>query len=307
MARLLRRNFDAIFDARLARGRRVLPRRSRPTRLARRRRNVMRQALAGMLWCKQFYYYDVDKWLDEHAASIRSRPAGRLPRNNEWFHMINDDIISMPDKWEYPWYAAWDLAFHTLAAGDGRSGLRQGAARLLMLRESVPASQRPDSRLRVEFQRRESAGACLGHAVPVSAWKSVATARAIVDFLKRAFNKLLLNFTWWVNRKDRSGKNVFEGGFLGLDNIGVFDRSAPLPTGRLPGAGGRHGLDGLFCQNMLEIASELAAYDPVYEDMAMKFVEHFLWIAAAMNRMGGQNTGMWDEEDGFYLRRAAAA
>jgi Mannosylglycerate hydrolase MGH1-like glycoside hydrolase domain len=257
--------------------------------------NVMRQAIAGMLWSKQYYYWDADSWLEEHRAHPLHH-GSRQFRNREWFHMVNDDVISMPDKWEYPWYAAWDLAFHTLPIGivDPEFAKRQMELMLqgLYLHPSgqIPAYEWNFSDVNP----------------PVHAWATLflhRTEQALrgevdVDFLKAAFNKLMLNFTWWVNRKDRFGKNVFEGGFLGLDNIGVFDRSAPLPTGGyLEQADGTAWM-ALFTQNMLEIAVEIAAHDRTYEDMAFKFVEHFLYIAAGMNKSGPD--GMWDEEDGFY-------
>jgi hypothetical protein len=258
--------------------------------------NVMRQAIAGMLWSKQFYYYDVDKWLEEHGADPFN-PKRRAPRNDRWHHMYNADIVSMPDKWEYPWYAAWDLAFHILALTlvDEDFGKQQLD---LMLREGYlhPNGQLPA----YEWNFGDVNP-------PVHAWSSVFTYRlekirkgkGDLDWLERSFQKLLLNFTWWVNRKDRSGSNVFEGGFLGLDNIGVFDRSAPLPTGgHLEQADGTAWM-ALFCQNMLEIAVELAMHRPAYAEMALKFIEHFLWIASAMIHTGG-DTGLWDEEDGFF-------
>src|SRR6516165_8129695 len=257
---------------------------------------VHRQALAGMLWSKQFYFFDVDRWLTEHDAHPL---LGRLmaPRNSDWFHMFNGDVISMPDKWEYPWYAAWDLAFHVIALtlvdpDFGKQQLR------LMLRERYlhPNGQIPA----YEWNFGDVNP-------PVHAWSTIFTYRlekaktgvGDTEWLKSNFQKLLLNFTWWVNRKDRSGRNVFEGGFLGLDNIGVFDRSSPLPTGGyLEQADGTAWM-ALFCQNMLEIAGELAQTDPDYVDMTLKFCEHFLWIASSMANVGG-DMGMWDEEDGFY-------
>jgi len=258
--------------------------------------NVMRQAIAGMLWSKQFYYYDVDKWLEEHGADPFN-PKRRAPRNDHWHHMYNADIVSMPDKWEYPWYAAWDLAFHILALTlvDEDFGKQQLD---LMLREGYlhPNGQLPA----YEWNFGDVNP-------PVHAWSTIFTYRlekirkgkGDLDWLERSFQKLVLNFTWWVNRKDRSGSNVFEGGFLGLDNIGVFDRSAPLPTGgHLEQADGTAWM-ALFCQNMLEIAVELAMHRPAYAEMALKFIEHFLWIASAMIHTGG-DTGLWDEEDGFF-------
>jgi mannosylglycerate hydrolase MGH1-like protein len=258
--------------------------------------NVMRQALAGMLWSKQSYYYDVDKWLDEHGADP-FKPTHRASRNEHWHHMYNNHVLSMPDKWEYPWYAAWDLAFHVLALTlvDPDFGKQQLD---LILGEQYlhPNGQIPA----YEWNFGDVNP-------PVHAWATIFTYRteaarggqADLDWLEGAFQKLLLNFTWWVNRKDRSGSNAFEGGFLGLDNIGVFDRSAPLPTGGyLEQADGTAWM-ALFCQNMLEISMELARHRPAYVEMTLKFVQHFLWIAAALLHAGGE-TGMWDEEDGFF-------
>jgi hypothetical protein len=259
--------------------------------------NVMRQALAGMLWSKQFYYYDVDRWLDEHGADPFQGRSHRAPRNGHWQHLYNADILSMPDKWEYPWYAAWDLAFHVLALTlvDEDFGKQQLE---LMLREPYlhPSGQLPA----YEWNFGDVNP-------PVHAWSTIFTYRldqlrhgvGDLDWLERSFQKLALNFTWWVNRKDRSGNNAFEGGFLGLDNIGVFDRSAPLPTGGyLEQADGTAWM-ALFCQNMIEIAAELSRSKPAYGDMALKFIHHFLWIASGLMHAGG-GTGMWDEEDGFF-------
>ncbi|MGO9918761.1 MAG: MGH1-like glycoside hydrolase domain-containing protein [Isosphaeraceae bacterium] len=259
--------------------------------------NVMRQALAGMMWSKQFYHYDVDRWLEERGSDPFKASRKAAPRNDRWHHMYNGDVISMPDKWEYPWYAAWDLAFHVLALTlvDPEFGKQQLK---LMLRERY---MHPNGQIPAYEWNFGDVNP------PVHAWATIFTYRLEKgqqgegdrEWLKNCFQKLLLNFTWWVNRKDRSGRNVFEGGFLGLDNIGVFDRSAPLPTGGyLEQADGTAWM-ALYCENMLEIAAELALTDPDYEDMALKFCEHFLWIASAMGHLGG-DTGMWDEEDGFY-------
>ena len=257
--------------------------------------NVMRQAIAGMLWSKQYYYWDGDAWLEEHRAHPLHHHSRQF-RNCEWFQMINNDIISMPDKWEYPWYAAWDLAFHTLPLGIVDPDFAKDQLKLMLrARYLHPSGQIP------AYEWNFSDVNPPVHAFATLFLHRVEQARrgeTDVEFLKLAFSKLLLNFTWWVNRKDRFGKNVFEGGFLGLDNIGVFDRSAPLPTGGyLEQADGTAWM-ALFTQNMLELAIELAAHDPTYEDMAFKFAEHFCFIAAAMNRPGPD--GMWDEEDGFY-------
>jgi hypothetical protein len=259
--------------------------------------NVMRQALAGMLWSKQFYLYDVDKWLEERGCDPFKESRKAAPRNDHWHHMYNGDVISMPDKWEYPWYAAWDLAFHVIALtiADPDFGKHQLK---LMLRERY---MHPNGQIPAYEWNFGDVNP------PVHAWSTIFAYRlekgqkgeGDKEWLKSCFQKLLLNFTWWVNRKDRSGRNVFEGGFLGLDNIGVFDRSAPLPTGgHLEQADGTAWM-ALFCQNMMEIAAELALTDPDYTDMALKFTEHFLWIASAMAHLGG-DTGMWDEEDGFF-------
>ena len=259
------------------------------------RANVMRQGLAGMLWSKQYYYFDADRWLDEHQAHPLHRGANPV-RNRDWFHMVNDDIISMPDKWEYPWYAAWDLAFHTTALSVVDPDFARDQLKLML----TGHYQHPNGQVPAYEWNFSDVNP------PVHAWATLFLHRldvgrrgeADIEFLKAAFSKLTLNFTWWVNRKDRNGKNVFEGGFLGLDNIGVFDRSAPLPTGgHLEQADGTAWM-ALFSQNMAELAVELAAHDSMYDDMAAKFFEHFLWIAAGMN--GAGRDGMWDEKDGFY-------
>src|SRR5947207_1104043 len=241
--------------------------------------NVMRQALAGMLWSKQFYHYDVDKWLEERGSDPFKETRKQAPRNEHWHHMYNGDIISMPDKWEYPWYAAWDLAFHVLALTlvDPDFGKKQLK---LMLRERY---MHPNGQIPAYEWNFGDVNP------PVHAWATIFTYRlerahkgeGDREWLKSNFQKLLLNFTWWVNRKDRSGRNVFEGGFLGLDNIGVFDRSAPLPTGGyLEQADGTAWM-ALFCQNMLQIAVELAMTDEDYAERALKFMQHFLWIGSA--------------------------
>lgn len=258
---------------------------------------VMRQALAGMLWTKQFYLYDVDRWLEERGSDPFKETRKQSPRNDHWHHMYNGDILSMPDKWEYPWYAAWDLAFHVVALTlvDPEFGKRQLK---LMLRERY---MHPNGQIPAYEWNFGDVNP------PVHAWSAIftytlekmKTGQGDRDWLKSCFHKLLLNFTWWVNRKDRNGRNVFEGGFLGLDNIGVFDRSAPLPTGGyLEQADGTAWM-ALFAQNMLQIAAELSITDADYGEMAVKFAEHFLWIASSMAKLGG-SVGMWDEEDGFF-------
>ena len=257
--------------------------------------NVMRQALAGMLLSKQFFFFDGDNWLDEHNSNPL-HSGYKNSRNSEWYHMLNEDIISMPDKWEYPWYAAWDLAFHAIPLSIVDPDFAKEQMRLM----TNGAYIHPNGQLPAYEWNFSDVNP------PVHAWATLFMHRTElalrgetdINFLKSVFHKLLLNFTWWVNRKDRFGKNVFEGGFLGLDNIGVFDRSAPLPTGGyLEQADGTAWM-ALFSQNMLELALELAAEDPVYEEMVFKFVEHFYFIASAMNQAG--DDGMWDEEDGFY-------
>jgi hypothetical protein len=258
---------------------------------------VMRQALAGMLWSKQFFFFDVDKWLVEHGVDpMKPNPNSPLIRNSQWFHMVNHHIISMPDKWEYPWYAAWDLAFHAIALSTVDTDFAKEQLDLMLEELFIhPTGQIPAYEWNFSDVNP-----------PVHAWATIflyRTEQALkgkgdLEFLKRSFSKLMLNFSWWVNRKDRYGNNLFEGGFLGLDNIGVFDRSAPLPTGgHLEQADGTAWVS-LFCQNMAEISAELASNDPFYESMAAKFADHFLWIARAMNQTGPD--GMWDEEDGFY-------
>jgi hypothetical protein len=261
-------------------------------------KNVMRQAFSGMLWSKQFYHYDVRTWLNGDPAGPPP-PQERLKgRNKDWTHLYNDDIISMPDKWEYPWYAAWDLAFHCipLALVDPDFAKEQ---LILLLREWYmhPNGQLP---------AYEWAFGDVNP--PVHAWaawrvyKIERRLRGVADrgFLEKVFHKLLLNFTWWVNRKDPDGMNIFQGGFLGLDNIGVFDRSAPLPTGgNLEQSDGTSWM-GMYCLNMLAIALELAKEDQAYEDVASKFFEHFVNIAHAINDVGADGRSLWDDEDGFY-------
>jgi len=266
-----------------------------PSRVSEDAANVMRQALAGMLWSKQHFFYDTDKWLEEHGADPM-RPSPRQVRNREWFHVIGNHVISMPDKWEYPWFAAWDLAFHTLALSSVDIDFAKEQLDLLLRQMYLhPTGQIPAYEWNFSDVNP-----------PVQAWATVFLYRmeqalrgnTDLSFLKRMFGRLASNFGWWVNRKDRFGRSLFEGGFLGLDNIGVFDRSAPLPTGgHLEQADGTAWV-ALFCQNMLEIAFELAASDPTYEELASNYAMEFLFIARAMNAIGPQ--GMWDEEDGFY-------
>jgi hypothetical protein len=261
-------------------------------------RRVQRQAFAGMLWSKQFYYYDLKRWLKGDPSQPAPPAERNRGRNCDWEHLYNADVISMPDKWEYPWYAAWDLAFHCipLALVDPDFAKEQ---LVLMLREWYmhPNGQIPA----YEW--------ALGDVnPPVHAWAAwrvykidaKRTGQPDVAFLERIFHKLMLNFTWWVNRKDAEGRNLFQGGFLGLDNIGVFDRSAPLPTGGYIEQSDGTSWMAMYTLNMLAIALELAHRDPVYEDVASKFFEHFVHITHAMNHMARDGVGLWDEADGFY-------
>ncbi|HET9883865.1 MAG TPA: glucosidase [Candidatus Binatia bacterium] len=271
----------------------VIPQNTSPDR-----RNIMRQALAGLLWSKQFYHYDVDRWLKGDPGGPEPARERLKGRNSEWRHLYNADVISMPDKWEYPWYAAWDLAFHcvALALVDADFAKQQ---LLLMTREWY---MHPNG----ELPAYEWAFGDVNP--PVHAWaawrvyKMEAKRRGGGDrqFLERIFQKLLLNFTWWVNRKDAAGRNIFQGGFLGLDNIGVFDRSAPLPTGGYIEQSDATSWMGMYCLNMLAIALELARENTVYEDVASKFFEHFVYICEAINNLGGAGIKLWNVEDGFY-------
>ena len=277
-----------------------------PTRRSRRARTPRWSCARPSAACSgrsRTYFFDVNMWLREHGVHPLHSPASVPVRNRQWFHMFNDDVISMPDKWEYPWYAAWDLAFHAVAlAGVDPDFAKHQLNLMLKARYQHPNGQLPA----YEWNFGDVNP-------PVHAWATLFQYRieqaqrgeGDLEFLKRAFGKLVINFTWWVNRKDRLGKSVFEGGFLGLDNIGVFDRSAELPTGgHLEQADGTAWM-AMFCQNMLEIAVELAAHDASYDDLAYKFAEHFLWIGAAMNKVGRRrHVGRGGR---VLLRRPAAA
>ncbi|MEI7958031.1 MAG: glucosidase [Verrucomicrobiota bacterium] len=262
-------------------------------------RNVQRQAFAGMIWNKQFYHYNVERWLDGDPAQPAPPPERLQGRNWEWRHLNNAEILSMPDTWEYPWYAAWDLAFHciSLALIDAEFAKIQ-----LVLINRVwylhPNGQLPA----YEWNFGDVNP-------PVQAWAAWRVFQidrkqrgdaGDLDFLERVFHKMLLNFTWWVNRKDPSGLNIFQGGFLGLDNIGIFNRSQALPTGGYINQADGTAWMALYCLNLLRIALELAQRDPVYEDMATKFFEHFLFIAGAMTNISNAGLGLWDEQDSFY-------
>ena len=290
-------SFDQIFKQRIAEADEFYAQRM-PKNLSKDAQAVQRQAFAGMLWSKQFYHCDVNTWLGGDPAGPPPPKSRRHGRNKEWRHLYNADIISMPDKWEYPWYAAWDLAFHCIPLAQVDPDFAKEQLTLL-LREWYmhPNGQLP---------AYEWAFGDVNP--PVHAWscwrvyKIEKRIRGVADraFLEHAFHKLLLNSTWWVNRKDAEGMNVFQGGFLGLDNIGVFDRSAPLPTGgHIEQSDGTSWM-GMYCLNMLAIALELAHENPAYEGVASKFLEHFVYIAHAMNDLGGEGISLWDEEDGFY-------
>jgi hypothetical protein len=263
-------------------------------------RSVMRQALAGMLWSKQTYYFDLDLWLQEHAAHPLRAPAHQGSRNESWFHMVNQHVISMPDKWEYPWYAAWDLAFHTIPLMMVDPDFARNQLNLML----TPAYLHPSGQIPAYEWNFGDVNPPV-HAFATLQVHSLDLAvsgaqHADLTFLKDSFAKLLLNFTWWVNRKDPGGHNVFEGGFLGLDNIGVFDRSAALPTGgRLEQADGTAWM-ALFSQNMLDLALILASHDHTYEDFVLQFLERFFWIAASVDPIGDHPDEMWDDEDGFF-------
>ena len=259
-------------------------------------RAVQRQALAGLLWSKQFFYYDVDKWL-------RGDPAGPPPppqrsRNKGWRHLSNFDIVIMPDTWEYPWYAAWDLAFHCIAMAliDSEFAKKQ---LLLMLHERY---MHPNGQLPAYEWAFSDVNP------PVHGWvawriymqEKERTGKGDTAFLERMFNKLMLNFTWWVNRKDAEDNNVFEGGFLGLDNIGVFDRNTPLPDGAVLEQSDGTAWMGMFAAILLAMALELAQTDPTYEDMAAKLAEHYMYIADAIFGGAQSGLGLWNEEDGFF-------
>jgi hypothetical protein len=288
--------FDKVFENRIADAYEFYNRIT-PKELSEDERRVHRQALAGMLWSKQYYYFDLDRWLTEHDAHPMTGSGSGHARNADWFHMLNSDIISMPDKWEYPWYAAWDLAFHTIALSLVDFDFAKDQL-LLMLRNlyAHPNGQIPA----YEWNFGDVNP-------PVHAWATLflyrietQLGRADLRFLERSFQGLMLNFNWWVNRKDPQGRNVFAGGFLGLDNIGVFDRSAELPTGgHLDQADGTAWM-AFYCLSMLEISLILTEYDSMYEEIAYRFLEHFIWITYAMDRIGDNHDQMWDDADGFF-------
>ena len=288
--------FDRTFAARLADADEFYDRIT-PNSLSEDGRRVHRQALAGMLWSKQFYYFDLDRWLVEHESHPLTGLGQGKARNPEWFHMLNQDVISMPDKWEYPWYAAWDLAFHTISLSLVDFDFAKEQL-LLMLRNlyAHPNGQIPAYEWNFSDVNP-----------PVHAWATLflyrietELGRADLRFLERSFQGLMQNFNWWVNRKDPQGRNVFAGGFLGLDNIGVFDRSAPLPTGGYLDQADGTAWMAFYCLCMLDIALILTEYDSMYEDIAYRFLEHFAWITYAMDRIGVHHDEMWDSVDGFF-------
>jgi hypothetical protein len=261
-------------------------------------KNVMRQGFAGLLWSKQFYHYVVKEWLEGDPAQPTPPPERLHGRNHSWIHLYNSDVISMPDKWEYPWYASWDLAFHCISMALVDSDFAKEQL-ILLLREWY---QHPNGQIPAYEWELSDVNP------PVHAWAAWRvykidkkhTGVGDQEFLERVFHKLLLNFTWWVNRKDADGRNIFQGGFLGLDNIGVFNRSDPLPTG-----GSIEQSDGtswmaMYTLNLLAIATELAVYDPAYQDVASKFWEHFIYIAYAMSHRGQDGIALWDDRDGFF-------
>ncbi|HZT98038.1 MAG TPA: hypothetical protein VFA10_00150 [Ktedonobacteraceae bacterium] len=290
-------DFDATFDLRQQEADEFYDA-LHPPHMDEEQRCVQRQALAGMLWSKQFYHYVVDQWLKGDPAQPPPPPQRQYGRNSEWRHLYNERVMSMPDKWEYPWYASWDLAFHCIPLALIDGDFAKGQLELLMREWYMhPNGQIP--------AYEWAFGDVNPPVIAWAAWrvyKIDQEQRGCADrmFLERLFHKLLLNFTWWVNRKDSEGNNVFQGGFLGLDNIGVFDRNAPLPIGGYIEQSDGTSWMGMFCLNMMTIALELALTNHVYEDIALKFFEHFLSIAAAMNNIADEGIQLWDKEDGFF-------
>jgi hypothetical protein len=293
--------FDNLFSTRIAEADEFYERLAPPDATGD-MRCVQRQAFAGLIWSKQFYHFDVDHWLSGDPATPAPPPQRAQGRNRDWKHVSASDVLSMPDKWEYPWFAAWDLAFHMIPFAQIDPAFAKHQITLLCREWYMhPNGQLPA----YEW--------ALGDVnPPVHAWAALRVYEiekqmrrdpdwpGDVDFLERIFHKLLLNFTWWVNRKDAQGNNIFEGGFLGLDNIGVFDRSAPLPTGGFIEQSDGTAWMAAYCLHLLAIALELARQDPTYEDVATKFAEHFIYIGHALTNIGPENDHLWDEEDGFF-------
>ncbi|MEJ1930886.1 glucosidase [Nostoc sp. NIES-2111] len=290
-------DFDTIFQRRIAEADEFYQRIC-PFPLSADERNIQRQAFAGLLWSKQYYNYIVHNWLHGDPGQPPPPPERKAGRNHEWISLFSEDILSMPDKWEYPWFAAWDLAFHLIPF----AAIDPDFAKLQLERLTREWYMQPNGQLPAYEWAFSDVNP------PVQAWAALRVyeleqklyGKGDRAFLQRVFHKLLLNFTWWVNRKDVEGRNVFQGGFLGLDNIGVFDRSKELPTGgHINQADGTSWM-GMYCLNMLAIALELAQADSTYEDIASKFFEHFLYIADAIDGIGNADISLWNEEDGFY-------
>jgi hypothetical protein len=288
--------FEGVFESRIAEADEFYQSIT-PKTLSEDERRVHRQALAGMLWSKQYYYFDVEQWLYDHKSHPLLESARQGARNTEWFHMINANVISMPDKWEYPWYAAWDLAFHTLSLALVDFDFAKEQLLMLLHNQYLhPNGQIPAYEWNFSDVNP-----------PVHAWAALylykmerKLGRTDIHFLEQSFQALMLNFNWWVNRKDSSGRYAFAGGFLGLDNIGVFDRSSQLPTG-----GSLEQADGtawmaFYCQCMLDMALILSEYNAMYEEVAFKFAQNFMWISYAMDRLGEHHDQMWDDQDGFF-------
>ncbi|HKA58846.1 MAG TPA: hypothetical protein VKD28_09545, partial [Gemmatimonadales bacterium] len=289
--------FDAVFERRKQEAD-AFYRRITPFDIPADMRNVQRQAFAGMLWSKQYYRYLVEHWLTGDPAEPTPPPSRWNGRNHDWWHLAAADVLSLPDKWEYPWFAAWDLAFHTIPFAM----IDPDFAKSQLILLTRPWYMHPNG----QIPAYEWAFSDVNP--PVHAWAAIRVyqieekfyGRTDREFLERVFQKLLLNFTWWVNRKDAAGNNIFEGGFLGLDNISVFDRTSGLPSGGyLEQADGTSWM-GMYCLNLLGLALELAKKDPVYEDAATKFFEHFVYIGSAINHRTARSLGLWNEEDGFY-------
>jgi hypothetical protein len=292
-------DYDRMFDTRIAEADEFYSRLA-PPGCAEELRNVQRQAFAGLFWSKQFYHFVVETWLEGDPNMPAPPESRKHGRDHSWRHLFNEDVISMPDKWEYPWYAAWDLAFHTVAIAPADPDFAK-AQLSLFVREWY---MHPNGQLPAYEWAFSDVNP------PVHAWaawrvfqidRRVKGGKADYAFLERTFHKLLMNFTWWVNRKDSEGANIFEGGFLGLDNIGIFDRSAQLPSGWLLEQADGSSWMAMYCLNMLKIALALSVGNKTYEDIASKFFEHFLYIAHAVNHYYGD--GLWDEQDGFYYDR----
>jgi hypothetical protein len=289
--------FDTIFKTRIAEADEFYQR-INPCPVSEDERNIQRQAFAGLLWSKQYYNYVIHDWLNGDPKQPSPPPERKLGRNHEWISLFSEDILSMPDKWEYPWFAAWDLAFHLIPL----AAIDPDFAKLQLDRLTREWYMQPNGQLPAYEWAFSDVNP------PVQAWAALRVyhieqkvyGRCDRSFLERVFHKLLLNFNWWVNRKDAEGNNVFQGGFLGLDNIGVFDRSKELPTGGYLNQADGTSWMGMYCLNMLTIALELAKDDIVYEDIASKFFEHFLYIADAIDGIGNAEISLWDEEDGFY-------